>query len=176
MPNCLWQESRLHHYHWRMCSGVTSQQHYQHNIYCLCLIDEMSEHAKHNIPASSVKQRLPIKVRIPHLPRVGSCRNYTGDGVFIASTARLKNVLVTTRHSGSPQFHALEQSCDAMGLHLRSAPQPIIVALLITSSGMHPVAAPPTASDATILGNSPTHNVDSAAISTLYILAIELEM
>lgn len=113
----------MHHYYWRMCSGVTSQQHYQHNIYCLCLIDEMSEHAKHNIPASSVKQRLPtiVMVRIPHLSRVGSCRNYTGDGVFIASTARLKNVLVTTRHSGSPQFHALEQSCDAMGIHLRYA-------------------------------------------------------
>ena len=41
---------------------------------------------------------------------------------------------------------------------------------------MHPVAALPTASDATMLGNSPTHNVDSAAISTLYIAAIELEM
>ena len=81
----------------------------------------MSEHAKHNIPASIVKQRLPKIARIPHLSWVGSCRNYTGDGVFIASTARLKNVLVTTRHSGSPQFHALEQSCDAMGIHLRYA-------------------------------------------------------
>ena len=83
----------------------------------------MSEHAKHNIPASSVKQRLPImvRIRIPHLSWVDSCRNYTGDGVFIASTARLKNVLATTRHSVSPQFHALEQSCDAMIIHLRYA-------------------------------------------------------
>ena len=64
-----------------------------------------------NIPASNVKQRLPINGRIPHLSRVDSCRNYTGDGVFIAFTARLKNVLATTRHSGSQQlncqFHAL---------------------------------------------------------------------
>ena len=79
----------------------------------------------HNIPASSVKQRLLINIRTPHLSRVDSCRNYTGDGVFIASYARLKNLLVTTRHSGSQQFgsmiHALERSCDAVGIHLRYA-------------------------------------------------------
>ena len=97
---CLTACDKNHDYYWRMCSGVTSQQQY---LLSMSYRRDESEHAKHNIPDSIVKQRLLIKTRIPHLSRIGSCRNYTGDGVFIASTACLKNVLVTTRHSTVPR-------------------------------------------------------------------------
>ena len=110
----------------------------------------------HNIPASSVKQRLLKPVRIPHLSRVDSCRNYTGDGVFNASSARPKNVLVTTRHSGSPKSVPRTRTimwCRGHTLYAHNE-WPLWYASC----------------------SSPTHNVDIAAIITLHIVAIELEM